>query len=74
MAWYKNFKQAWPELEKKYGERFFRMWEYYLLSCAGGFRCREMQLWQIVMTKPGKTRPKNLGRANPNQMPESLKQ
>lgn len=57
MAWYKNFKQAWPELKHKYGERFFRMWEYYLLSCAGGFRSRRMQLWQIVMTKPGKTRP-----------------
>jgi cyclopropane-fatty-acyl-phospholipid synthase len=57
MAWYKNFKQAWPELKNKYGDRFFRMWEYYLLSCAGGFRSRRMQLWQIVMTKPGKTRP-----------------
>ncbi len=57
MAWYRNFKQAWPELKDKYGERFFRMWEYYLLSCAGGFRSREMQLWQIVMTKPGKKRP-----------------
>ena len=57
MAWYKNFLQAWPELKSKYGERFFRMWEYYLLSCAGGFRSRRMQLWQIVMTKPGKTRP-----------------
>lgn len=57
MAWYKNFKQAWPELKDKYGEQFFRMWEYYLLSCAGGFRSRSMQLWQIVMTKPEKTRP-----------------
>lgn len=57
LAWHRNFKQAWPELKKKYGERFFRMWEYYLLSCAGGFRSRSMQLWQIVMTKPGKTRP-----------------
>jgi len=57
MAWYRNFKQAWPILKDKYGERFFRMWEYYLLSCAGGFRSRNMQLWQIVMTKPGKRKP-----------------
>jgi cyclopropane-fatty-acyl-phospholipid synthase len=57
MAWYKNFKQAWPGLADKYGERFFRMWKYYLLSSAGVFRSRRMQLWQIVMTKPGKTRP-----------------
>ena len=55
MAWYQNFKQAWPELKDKYGERFFRMWEYYLLSCAGGFRSKRMQLWQIIMTKPEKT-------------------
>ncbi|MBC8439538.1 MAG: cyclopropane fatty acyl phospholipid synthase [Deltaproteobacteria bacterium] len=57
MAWWKNFENAWPELESKYGDRFYRMWKYYLLSCAGGFRSRLMQLWQVVMTKPGRTRP-----------------
>lgn len=35
------------------GERFFRMWSYYLLSCAGGFRAREIQLWQWVLSKRG---------------------
>ncbi|MCC5835566.1 MAG: hypothetical protein JJU20_12595 [Opitutales bacterium] len=29
------------------------MWEYYLLSCAGAFRARNIQLWQVVMTKAG---------------------
>ncbi|SDT84961.1 cyclopropane fatty acyl phospholipid synthase [Desulfobacula phenolica] len=57
MAWHENFKKAWPGLKEKYDERFYRMWTYYLLSCAGGFRSRSMQLWQIVMTKPGRTRP-----------------
>jgi len=57
MAWWENFNAAWPELESAYGERFYRMWKYYLLSCAGGFRSRAMQLWQIVMTKPGRSRP-----------------
>ena len=57
MAWYANFKRAWPELRSRYGDRFFRMWEYYLLSCAGGFRARSMQLWQIVMTKKGRSGP-----------------
>jgi len=32
-----KLKQDWPELKQKYGDRFFRMWEYYLLTCAGGF-------------------------------------
>ncbi len=57
MAWYANFEAAWPELKDKYGERFYRMWRYYLLSSAGGFRARQTQLWQIVMTKLGREQP-----------------
>lgn len=57
LAWYDNFEKAWPDLEEKYGERFYRMWKFYLLSCAGTFRSRSNQLWQIVMTKPGRTQP-----------------
>lgn len=57
MAWHKNFEAAWPELKDKYGERFRRMWNYYLLSSAGGFRARQTQLWQVVMTKPGRKQP-----------------
>jgi cyclopropane-fatty-acyl-phospholipid synthase len=57
MEWHKNFEKAWPELKEKYGERFRRMWCYYLLSSAGGFRARDTQLWQIVMTKPGRMQP-----------------
>ncbi|MDZ7288423.1 MAG: cyclopropane fatty acyl phospholipid synthase [candidate division KSB1 bacterium] len=57
MAWHDNFEKAWPDLKEKYGERFRRMWRYYLLSSAGGFRSRSTQLWQIVMTKPGRKQP-----------------
>ncbi|MBI2618217.1 cyclopropane fatty acyl phospholipid synthase [Candidatus Kaiserbacteria bacterium] len=53
MAWFKNFDIAWPELKKKYGERFYRMWTYYLLASAGSFRSRKNQLWQIVLSKKG---------------------
>ncbi|MCR4275940.1 MAG: cyclopropane fatty acyl phospholipid synthase [Candidatus Parcubacteria bacterium] len=53
MAWFKNFDFAWPTLRAKYGDRFYRMWKYYLLSCAGVARAREMQLWQIVLSKNG---------------------
>ena len=35
MAWNENFQRAWLSLKSKYDERFKRMWEYYLLSCAG---------------------------------------
>ncbi len=57
MAWYANFGKAWPALKDRYGERFYRMWRYYLLSSAGGFRSRNTQLWQIVMTKKGSEQP-----------------
>ncbi|MBE3068476.1 MAG: cyclopropane fatty acyl phospholipid synthase [Chloroflexi bacterium] len=51
MAWNDNFQKAWPQLKGRYGERFKRMWEYYLLSSAGAFRARNIQIWQVVMTK-----------------------
>ncbi len=53
MAWNARFQDAWPQLRPRYDARFKRMWEYYLLSCAGAFRARELQVWQIVMTKHG---------------------
>lgn len=51
MAWWKKFEAAWPALSAQYGERFYRMWRFYLLACAGRFRARKMQLWQIVLSK-----------------------
>ena len=54
MQWYARFNAAWPQLTKnnpKYDERFKRMWNYYLLACAGSFRARKNQLWQIVLSK-----------------------
>ncbi|MDO8567061.1 MAG: cyclopropane fatty acyl phospholipid synthase [bacterium] len=53
MQWFKNFDSAWPSLREKYGDRFYRMWKYYLLACAGSFRARTIQLWQIVLSKGG---------------------
>ena len=52
-----NFENAWPELKKNYDERFHRMWRYYLLASAGGFRSRNMQLWQFVFTRTGTMHP-----------------
>ncbi|MFA5996712.1 MAG: cyclopropane fatty acyl phospholipid synthase [Candidatus Paceibacterota bacterium] len=53
MAWFKNFDTAWPTLRATYGDRFYRMWKYYLLSCAGAFRARKIHLWQIVLSPSG---------------------
>ncbi len=53
-AWWKNFVKSWPgKLEKKYGDRFYRMWLFYLGCSMAGFASRKTQLWQVVLSKNG---------------------
>ena len=52
-AWFENFDKHWDTLKLTYPAKFYRMWKYYLLSCAGSFRARKVQLWQIVLSKHG---------------------
>jgi cyclopropane-fatty-acyl-phospholipid synthase len=58
MEWWRNFDAAWPTLRARYGDTFYRRWKYYLLSCAGAFRSRSQQLFQIVMTRRGTSAPR----------------
>lgn len=51
LAWWENFDRAWPSLRARYGDRFYRMWKFYLLGSAGSFRARKLQLWQLVLSK-----------------------
>jgi cyclopropane-fatty-acyl-phospholipid synthase len=53
MAWHARFDSAWPRFAQAHGERFRRMWRYYLLACAGTFRARTTQLWQAVLSPSG---------------------
>jgi cyclopropane-fatty-acyl-phospholipid synthase len=53
MEWNKNFTKNWDKIKNDYNDRFFRMWTYYLLCCAGSFRARHNQLWQVVFSKHG---------------------
>jgi cyclopropane-fatty-acyl-phospholipid synthase len=54
MHWFQNFENNVEQLDPlKYDQKFFRMWKYYLLCCAGSFRSRKNQLWQIVFSKGG---------------------
>ncbi len=57
MAWWAKFDAAWPALRPRYGERFYRMWKFYLLASAGCFRSRFLQLFQIVFTRQGAPQP-----------------
>jgi cyclopropane-fatty-acyl-phospholipid synthase len=53
MAWDQNFVAAWPALKDNFSETFYRMWRYYLLTSAGAFRARSLQLWQFVLSPQG---------------------
>jgi cyclopropane-fatty-acyl-phospholipid synthase len=57
MAWWHNVEAAWPVLLHDSSAEFFRFWRYYLLSCAGFFRSRQGQLWQLVLSKPERLDP-----------------
>jgi len=50
LAWEENFRSAWPRFADRYGERFRRMWRFYLLSCAGAFRARSLQFFSILFS------------------------
>ena len=56
LAWWERFDHSWPRLRAQFGDgadRFYRMQKLYLLGCAGYFRSRTLQLWQIVLSKSG---------------------
>jgi cyclopropane-fatty-acyl-phospholipid synthase len=53
LAWHQNFRHNWHDIHHLYDERFYRMWQYYLLSFAGAFRARLLQVWQLVYSKHG---------------------
>lgn len=52
-SWAANVEAAWVDLPN-YDEHFRRMWRYYLLSSAAGFRARTLQLWQVVFRRTGR--------------------
>jgi cyclopropane-fatty-acyl-phospholipid synthase len=52
-AWHANLVAHRDWIVGRYGEHFYRMYEFYFLSCAGAFEARVYQMWQIVLTKRG---------------------
>lgn len=53
MAWNERLDKAWHEGKLNITESAWRMFRYYLQSCAGSFRARDMQLWQVVLSPEG---------------------
>ena len=59
MCWYTNFITNFDQINHQRSlvgkspldDTFKRMWSYYLLSCAGMFRSRQLQLYQVVLSR-----------------------
>ncbi|TMW56091.1 hypothetical protein Poli38472_008739 [Pythium oligandrum] len=51
MCWYDRFQKHVESGEIDRPETFKRMWDFYLLYCAAGFRARTVQLGQVVYSK-----------------------
>ena len=49
LAWRANFERSWWRLAARYGERFQRMWLYYLSVSAAAFRARKLEVWQVLL-------------------------
>lgn len=58
-AWHENFESYWStslcegHRPQVWGseETFYRMWRYYLLSCAADFAIGDSQVWQLIYAK-----------------------
>ncbi len=51
--WHETFAQHWGEVRKLgFDERFKRMWDFYLTSCAGAFQGGNCDVTQITVMRP----------------------
>lgn len=51
LCWYDNYKNNIDKVSEMFDERFVRMWELYLSSCAASFHNGMIDLHQIVFSK-----------------------
>jgi len=52
--WHEAFNHKWDEVAGMgFDERFRRMWNFYLTSCAGAFRGGNCDVTQITIARPG---------------------
>lgn len=49
--WFQRFQNHRAEVVERMGERFARMWEFYLAVCEASFRWRDMVVFQLQLAK-----------------------
>ena len=51
--WHQTFNAKWDQIaEQGFDERFQRMWNFYLTSCAGAFRGGNCDVTQMTVSRP----------------------
>jgi cyclopropane-fatty-acyl-phospholipid synthase len=51
--WHDTFNARWDEVARLgFDDRFRRMWNFYLTSCAGSFQSGNCDVTQITVTRP----------------------
>ncbi|PIY79981.1 MAG: SAM-dependent methyltransferase, partial [Candidatus Pacebacteria bacterium CG_4_10_14_0_8_um_filter_42_14] len=51
--WHESFNDRWEDVARLgFDDRFRRMWNYYLTSCAGAFQSGNCDVTQITVTRP----------------------
>lgn len=51
--WHETFTERWAEVKRLgFDDRFKRMWDFYLASCAGAFQGGNCDVTQITVTRP----------------------
>lgn len=50
-AWYQRFQTQRAQVCERMGERFCRMWEFYLAACEGAFRWRDLAVFQVQLAR-----------------------
>ncbi len=51
LCWEKNYREHLDEVRKRFDERFVRMWDLYLASCAATFHNGIIDIHQLLLTK-----------------------
>ena len=51
LCWDKNFREKKDEVKRMFDERFVRMWDLYLCSCAAAFKNGVVDLHQVLVSK-----------------------
>lgn len=56
-AWYNRFRNRQEEIKTRYGEYFYRLWEFYLNICEISFKHSDLVVFQIQLSRSNNALP-----------------